>query len=173
MPLIYLTGPSGAGKSTVRHELLRRGYEAYDTDEDGLSAWYEVATGKQVDRPADADRTPNWYHEHEYRISPVKVRSLAERAKNKPIFLCGIPANDLDLTDLYDKIICLVIDAETMQKRVAGRNTNTFGKSADELKLMLYWHDKILERRKNLGATMIDATQSIDKIVDQVLAAAK
>lgn len=36
MPLIYITGPSGAGKSTVRKELQKCGYEAHDTDEDGL-----------------------------------------------------------------------------------------------------------------------------------------
>jgi putative ribosome biogenesis GTPase RsgA len=36
MPLIYVTGPSGAGKSTVCNELLRRGYEAHDTDENEL-----------------------------------------------------------------------------------------------------------------------------------------
>jgi dephospho-CoA kinase len=34
MALIYVIGASGAGKSTVRTELQRRGYMAYDTDED-------------------------------------------------------------------------------------------------------------------------------------------
>lgn len=43
MSLIYITGPSGAGKSTVRNELIKRGYEAHDTDEDGMSgAAYQI-----------------------------------------------------------------------------------------------------------------------------------
>ena len=169
MPLIYVTGPSGAGKSTVCNELVHRGYEAHDTDEHGLSEWYEVATGKQVERPSELERTSNWYETHEYWISPEKVRALAKRAKSKLVFLCGIPANDLDLIEYYDKMICLVIDTETMKKRIAEREANTFGNSADELKLMLYWHDKIVERRRNLGAITIDATRSIDTIINQIL----
>jgi tRNA uridine 5-carbamoylmethylation protein Kti12 len=48
MPLIYVTGPSGAGKSTVRNELIKRGYEAHDTDEDGMSAWYDNQRLRQL-----------------------------------------------------------------------------------------------------------------------------
>jgi thymidylate kinase len=103
MSFIYITGPSGSGKSTVRNELIKRGYEAHDTDEDGMSAWYE----------------------------------------------------------------------ETMKERVVARTTNDFGKSPDELKLMLYWHGKMIERYKEWGATMVDAHQSLDKVVNAVLEAAK
>jgi adenylate kinase family enzyme len=34
---VLLTGMSGAGKSTLVCELRRRGYEAYDADDDGFS----------------------------------------------------------------------------------------------------------------------------------------
>lgn len=96
-------------------------------------------------------------------------KALAERAKEKVIFLCGIPSNDLELADYYDKVICLVIDEETMKHRVANRETNTFGKSPDELKLMQYWHGKMLERYEQFGATMVDATQPIETVVDEVI----
>jgi uridine kinase len=169
MPLIYITGPSGAGKSTVRNELMARGYEAHDTDEDGLSAWYDnqtlapVAFLKAKDRPAD------WFEKHDYRMSAERVKELAERSKNKLIFLCGIPANDNEFRAYYDKIICLVIDKETMRHRVATRTTNGFGKSPDELALMLYWHGKMLERYKEWGATMVDASQPLSVVVDEII----
>ena len=169
MPLIYLTGPSGAGKSTVRKELQNRGYEAHDTDEDGMSAWYNIETGKQVKRPAEKERSPDWYKYHAYRMSPERVKELAERAKDKLIFLCGIPSNDLELAEYYDKVICLVIDEEVMKQRVASRETNNFGKAADELELMLYWHGKMLERYEAFGATMIDATQPLKTVVDEIV----
>ena len=38
MTLIYITGVAGVGKTTVLNELKRRGYEAYDADEN-LSSW--------------------------------------------------------------------------------------------------------------------------------------
>jgi dephospho-CoA kinase len=49
MAFIYITGISGSGKSTVRSELIRRGYEAYGTDEDGLAAFYHHETGERID----------------------------------------------------------------------------------------------------------------------------
>jgi dephospho-CoA kinase len=36
MGIIYITGSAGSGKSTVKRELLSRGYEAFDVDEDGF-----------------------------------------------------------------------------------------------------------------------------------------
>lgn len=170
MPLIYITGPSGAGKSTICKELQKRGYEAHDIDEDGISAWYNIETGEKVQRPDPPERPADWYDHHAYRMSPERVKMLAERAKDKIVFLCGIPANDLELADYYDKVICLVIDEETMKHRIAIRDTNTFGNSPEELKLMLYWHGKMLERYQNFGATMIDATQPIENVLVQILA---
>jgi hypothetical protein len=120
MPLIYVTGPSGAGKSTVRKELQKRGYEAHDTDEDGISAWHSIETNEKVKRPSEANRSPDWY-----------------------------------------------------KHRVANRETNTFGKSPDELKLMLYWHGKMLERYEKFGAVMIDAMRPLDEVVNDVLKAAR
>ncbi|SRR6266542_2637962 len=172
MPLIYITGPSGAGKSTVRTELQKRGYEAHDIDEDGMSAWYNLETNEKVQRPDPPERPADWYEHHHYRMSLERVKVLAERAKDKLIFLCGIPANDLELAEYYSKVICLVIDEETMKYRVANRDTNTFGNSPEELKLMLYWHGKMLERYEKFGAVMIDAIQPLSKVVDEVIKAA-
>ncbi|HJQ09317.1 MAG TPA: hypothetical protein VJ836_07605 [Candidatus Saccharimonadales bacterium] len=81
MPLVYITGPSGSGKSTVRNELIMRGYETYDTDEDGMSAWYNNQTLEPVERPAEKDRTPDWYEKHDYRLSDMSV-VLAQRYDN-------------------------------------------------------------------------------------------
>jgi dephospho-CoA kinase len=173
MPLIYVTGPSGAGKSTVRNELMKRGYEAHDTDEDGMSAWYNIETGEQVEYPDKANRTSEWYKKHAARVLPERVKLLAERAKDKLIFLCGIPSNDMELAEHFSKIICLVIDEETMKQRVATRNTNNFGKSPAELELMLYWHGKVLERYKNAGAVMIDAQRPLDKVIGDILASSE
>lgn len=169
MGLIYVTGPSGAGKSTVRQELVKLGYEAHDTDEDGMSDWYNIEGGKLVQRPSESKRSTDWYDKHAYLISPIRVKALAGKAINKPIFLCGIPANDLELAEYYDKVICLVIDEETMKQRIASRDTNDFGKSPDELKLMLYWHGKMLERYKDFGAIMIDASQPLEFVVKDIL----
>src|SRR5437899_9781387 len=65
MPLIYITGVSGSGKSAVRVELVKRGYKAFDTDEDRIAAFYNNETGGIVDKPKNAqDRSPEWYAHH-------------------------------------------------------------------------------------------------------------
>ncbi len=173
MALIYVTGPSGAGKSTVRSELAKLGYEAHDTDEDGLSAWYDNQTLEPVEFLKARNRPADWFEKHDFRLSSERVKELAERAKSKTIFLCGIPANDVEFRKYYDKVICLVIDKEVMKERVLARDTNNFGKSPDELKNMLYWHGKMLERYESWGATMIDATQPLDNVVQGILAITK
>ena len=92
MSLIYITGNSGAGKSSIRKELQRRGYEAHDTDDDGITAWVHKATNKLAERPEnESDRTKEWYDQHEWKMSRQKVEEFAASAKDKLIFLCGSP----------------------------------------------------------------------------------
>jgi guanylate kinase len=105
MSLIYITGPSGSGKSTVRNELVGRGYEAHDTDEDGISAWYNIQTHERVERPDEANRSSDWYEKHNYLMSAERVKALAERGKTNTIFLYGVPANDVDFVEYFDKIL--------------------------------------------------------------------
>ncbi len=170
MPLVYITGNSGTGKSTVRKELQKRGYEAYDTDDEGITTWRHKTTGEQVERPEDENsRTADWYDQHEWHMSRQKVEELAVRAKNTPIFLCGSPSNADDMRDLYSTVVCLVLDKATLQQRIAKRTDHDFGKAPDELANILGWHDSFQERYRNQGAVMVDAGRPIEEIVDSIL----
>jgi len=170
MPLTYVTGNSGAGKSSVRKELQRRGYEAHDTDDDGITTWINKTTGQAVERPEDENsRTKEWYDQHEWKMSRQKVEAFAARAKNKPIFLCGSPSNADDMLDLYDKVVCLVVDKETLKNRIAGRTDHDFGKAPHELASILGWHDSFQDRYRDMGAVMINALQPVEKVVDEIL----
>lgn len=171
MPLIYITGPTAAGKSTIRALLKDRGYAAHDTDEDGISLHYSRQTGEVVEYPKDPkDRTPEWHADHAFNMSPERIKQLAKRAETKTIFLCGVAANDLELAHYFSKIICLVIDQETMKHRVATRKTNNFGKAPDELKTILEWYQPVLDKYAKAGVIMIDASQPLNKVLDDILA---
>jgi dephospho-CoA kinase len=169
MPLIYITGSSGAGKSTIRKELQKRGYEAHDTDEDGFSGWVNNQTKLAVKFPPDSTRPQGWLEEHAYTLSAEKITELVERAKNKKIFLCGIPANDIDFFEVFDKIIFLEIDKKTMLHRIKNRENNSFGQSEDSLALILKWFDAIRERYEKAGAVFIDATKPIEDVTQEVI----
>lgn len=170
MSLIYITGMTGAGKSSTRKELQDRGYEAHDTDEDGITSWHNKITGEATKRPADAnDRTKEWYAEHDWNMSRPKIEELAARAKDRPVFLCGITSNDIEMWDLFGKVICLTIDEETLRRRIANRTDNDFGKAPDELSNILRWHKSAEEDYKQWGAVMIDATRPLSEVVDDVI----
>lgn len=170
MPLVYITGNSGAGKSAVRKELQLRGYEAHDTDENDISAWQNKRTGNIVERPLnEEDRTNAWYAEHDWNMSRSKINDLAKLADDKPVFLCGSTSNADDMLEFFDKVYYLSVDRDTLKKRLTSRTSNDFGKAPDELKNILGWHMSLEERYKNYGAQLVDATQPIKSVVDEIL----
>jgi dephospho-CoA kinase len=80
MPFIFVTGISGAGKSTVRIGLVQRGYEAYDTDEDGIARFVNKMTGALTGRVDASLRTIEFTQANEWMVDPERVRTLAQRA---------------------------------------------------------------------------------------------
>lgn len=173
MALIFVTGPTCSGKSTIRKELRSRGYEAHDTDEDKISRHYNRETGEVAKYPNDLERPENWHQEHSFRMSPDEIKQMAANSSGKTVFLFGLAENDMELKEYFDKIICLVIDVETMKQRVAARKTNFFGKSPDELRQVLRYFQPTLDKYISAGAVTIDATQPVDKVIDEILSQVK
>ena len=174
MSLIYVTGISGAGKSEVRKELQKRGYEAHGTDEDGLAAFYNRSTDKVVITPPNAtSRNPRWRLNHAWKVRRDKIEELATKAKDKPIFLCGVVENDNEVWDLFSNVVALVFDEETLKHRIQTRTANDFGQNPHEFEAILGWQKTAKDDYSKLGATIIDATHPIEQVVDSVLEAAE
>jgi hypothetical protein len=169
MALIYITGISGAGKSTVRAELVRRGYPAYDTDEGGLARWFENASGTEVSMPEDPGRRDDdWFANYTYRLPPETVRRIAAEV-DEVGFVCGVVGNDNEIWDLFAAVINLSIPADLLRKRLAGR-VDAFGASADELERVLGWQARVDRDNSQYGAVMIDASGPVEVVVDELLA---
>ncbi len=169
MSLIYITGVSGSGKSTVQKALQKLGFDAYDVDDRDISGAYDLKTGEVVDMPVAEERTPDWFSEHSWRILPGAVEKLKATADNNLVFLCGAAENDKDFVRLFDSIICLDIDESTLRHRIAARQDNDYGKNEHELRQILDWHKTATEDYKKLGATVVDASQPLEKVIDTIL----
>jgi hypothetical protein len=148
-----------------------RGYVAIDADWEGYSRWVNrVSSEVVVDPPYPVP--PGWLDQFAWRVDVDRVQALGATTNSGVRFLCGGVENELDVWDYFDHVACLVIDDKTLRHRLATRTTNEFGKHPDQLEAALKTNALVEERYRRLGATIIDATQSLDVVVREVLAIA-
>ncbi|MFF3208475.1 AAA family ATPase [Streptomyces sp. NPDC002962] len=168
MTLVWVTGNSGTGKSTVCGVLRARGHVALDADEDGFCHWIDRASGEVVVAPPDP--VPGgWLNRYGWAIVRERVETLVEESRSRIAFLCGSAENEADVRDLFDLIVCLVIDEDTLRHRLATRTTNTFGQHPEELAAALKWNPRMRALYASLGATIIDASEPLTEVVDSVI----
>ena len=170
MALVWVTGNSGTGKSILCTVLEERGHLAVDTDEDGYCHWVDRETGRPVVDPPDP--VPDgWLDDFGWRISRAKLEALAIQSRDRKVFVCGSAENEAEVLDLFDFLVCLVVDDETLKQRLASRTTNDFGKNPEELAAALCWNPRQEEKYGRLGATIIDGRSSAAEVADVTIAA--
>ncbi|MFF3914278.1 AAA family ATPase [Streptomyces sp. NPDC001852] len=168
MTVVWVTGNSGTGKSTVCGVLRARGHVALDADEDGFSRWIDRATGEVVtDPPYPVPQ--GWLDRHGWAIVRERVEALVEESRFRIAFLCGSAENEEDVRDLFDVIVCLVINEDTLRHRLATRTTNPFGQHPEELAAALEWNPRMRAIYESRGATIIDASKPVTEVVDRVI----
>lgn len=170
MSLVYITGPSGSGKSTVAEGLRKRGFEAHDADTE-ICSWYTKQTSKKVEYPRNAeDRAHDWQSKHSFLMSEALLDNLLRKSSGTTIFVCGIAPNDLQLAPKYfSKVLCLMIDEQTMTKRVTTRTNNTYGQAPDQLETIQKWYQPTVKKYLNFGAVTLDASQPIELVLDEII----
>jgi dephospho-CoA kinase len=176
MPLVYVTGISASGKSTVLEELRKRGYRAYGVDEDGFGRWVDRRTGEEHQLPEDRRSLDlhKWIAEHDWVVDVERIALLSDQSSRKGeiVYLCGVASGDAEVWEYFDQVCALVVDDDTIRERVA-RRTNVFGKRPSELAQILGWNVGNAETYRELGAVIIDATQSPGAVADAVVSAAE
>ena len=171
MALIYITGIAGAGKSEVYKELKKRGLEVYGTDEDALAGFYNNVSGERVDNPSDTggNITTEWRQHHTWQLPRKTIEQLVEKSLDRTVFVCGVAANEEEFLDLFDKLIALVIDDQTLTHRITTRTNNSFGKNEGELKQIYDWQASTATYYDKYDYIQVDASQPITKVVDEIL----
>jgi dephospho-CoA kinase len=171
MSLYFITGIAGAGKSAVASELKAKGYEAYDTDDDGFAQWRNNNTGyihpKSSVKPEA--RTEVFLKNHSWIVPIDKINDLAKRAEHKDIFLCGVAYNESEFWHLCKDVFVLTLDDETLKKRLATRTGNDWGKQPQELQHTLELQQKTNKTYQEAGHTIVDATLPIERVVNSIL----
>jgi len=170
MPLVFVTGISTSGKSAVAKELSKRGYKAYDTEQHGISAWYNKQTGERVaelgEMPA---RNEEWLDQHEWLISTDWLNKIAEKAQRELVFVCGGGANEAEARSLCDKVIWLKTNEATIRKRLQNQRDHDYGTKSHEIDRIIEGNKRGEGEYRGLGAEIIDATQPLKKVVDDII----
>lgn len=165
MALVYLTGVSGVGKTTVGAELQRRGYLVYDVDADGLARWFANTSGAEVSMSAVRDDT--WFAENTYRLPVETVRRIAAEAGDRTAFITGTVGNENEVWDLFAKVVCLTVDAATLERPLVDRGA--FGSTPAELERVFRWHTQADTDNARYGAHLIPVTSSPGALATQIL----
>ncbi|WP_285645723.1 AAA family ATPase [Lentzea sp. NBRC 102530] len=170
MPLVWVTGVSGSGKSAVCEVLKARGERAVDADWEGFNRWVCRESREVVVEPPDPVPA-GWLDRYGWEISRERVEALATVSGDGTAFLFGGVENEDEVRDLFDVVVCLVIDDETLKERLATRTSNSFGKHPEELAASLWHNARIEDRYRGLGAVVVDGTLPLDEVVEAVTTA--
>ena len=111
---VLLTGMSGTGKSTVVAELRRRGYRAYDADDDGFSE-------------------PRVQGRWGWRTD--LVRQLLDESPDEVIFFAGCSEEQAELE--FDSRVLLTAPAAVLCARLQTRTTKDYGRAPAQLAQVL------------------------------------
>jgi broad-specificity NMP kinase len=173
MPLLYVTGIPGTGKSAVLRELRARGFEAQGVDEDGFADWVHRETGQIEEFPrGDASaEIHTWYAKHAWVLSANRIAGLKRESDGarRSVFLCGVAEGEPEVWHYFDRVIALVAPADVLYRRLATREGNNFGKSPLELAEIMKWYATSEASYRRAGAIVVDATQSIRAVANEVV----
>lgn len=158
MNIYLIDGVSGAGKTTVCDELSKRGYKAIEADE-ALADWIDPLTGL----PTEDHSSYNWHWDKK------KFDALIQDTKEESLFICGGAMNKSDFLHHFSKIFTLHLDDETLKERLLNRTNNDYGKKPEELAFQLRENQVTEQYSKERGAILIDATQPVETIVDEII----
>jgi len=146
----------------------------HDSDNEGMRYWRNRNTEEPADRPVKTElEDPEWHQNHTFALSKEPIDRLYEKAKTKTIFLCGITPNDLDFKDRFKEIFSLTIDEDLQKNRVVNRTNHNYGKAPHQFAAALKWRGPQIAKYRQAGAHEVDASQPIDRIVEEILALTK
>jgi len=143
---VLITGMSGSGKSTLVRELRRRGFEAYDADDDGFS------------EPRGEGRW-GWRRD--------EVIALLAGADGV-LFFAGCSEEQAEMP--FDFQVLLTVPEAVLVERLRTRTTNAYGRSAAELTQVLADRAEVEPLLRRSADLVLAGTEPPAELADAVLA---
>jgi AAA domain len=143
---VLLTGMSGTGKSALVQELRRRGYAAYDADDDGFS------------EPRENGR---WG----WRLDAVS--ELLATADDRLLFFAGCSEEQIELT--FDYRVVLTAPTIVLIGRLRTRTSNSYGRDPQERTQVLADLADVEPLLRRSADLVLTTTAPVGEIADLLL----
>jgi len=165
---VLVTGISGAGKTTISQKLNKLGYKAYDLD-DGLELYSMIhkKTGLPIIDHDNSDLKK--VKEMDWVCDKEKLASIIKNESNDLVFYCGNASNWKEINPLFDLIILLKINPETMRNRLTSRTNNDYGRTSEVQDYLATKKDSWDKKIEEQNAIVIDANGDLDSVVKDIL----
>jgi GTPase SAR1 family protein len=145
---VLLTGMSGSGKSALVEELRRRGYAAYDADDDGFS---EPRAGGRWGWCADA-----------------VVSLLAQVPDGDLLFFAGCSEEQIEMP--FDYRVLLAVPEDELVTRLRTRSSNAYGQTPAERRQVLADLANVEPRLRGSADLVLSTTEPVGEVADRLLA---
>lgn len=158
MSVILVTGMSGTGKSAALNLLAQRGYRVVDTD---VGDWIE-----SVPLPDGTGMEPQW------REDRIDALITEHERSGEPLFIAGTVWNQGKFYPRFDQVVLLSAPLPVMLERIASRDTNPFGKAADERARIVADTTQIEPLLRSSATVEIDTRKPLAEVVARLVALA-
>ena len=144
---VLLTGMSGSGKSTLVQELRRRGYAAYDADDDGFS---EPRAGGRWGWRADA-----------------VASLLAQITGGDLLVFAGCSEEQIEMP--FDYRVVLTVPEDEIVARLRTRTSNTYGQTPAERSQVLADRALVEPLLRRAADLVLSTTAPVAEVADRLL----
>ena len=164
-----LTGIAGTGKSTIVRTLAERGVAAIDLhDIPGLFFWQDKITKEKVEyKPV---HTKEWFDTVDRLCDINQLKALL--SKYDDVVMAGTTSgsNQKEFLSLFDKIILLQADPETLIHRMQTRtNKSGYGKTQAEQEDNVEWQKEYDPLLLSYGAIPVNTKGNLDDVADEII----
>jgi len=174
MKKVLVTGISGSGKSTACEILSEFGYSAHNIEE--LEGQYQAIDRTTGNPPINHDNDNlEKVKKIDWLCDVNKLRILIADDKEEFVFCCGGGANIEEMASLFDIVILLSAPTNETKRRLATRPPKApgepkgFGGTEEVQDWVMSKKEEQEEHLKSLGAIVVNADQSREKVVEDIL----
>jgi len=165
MKKVFITGMSGTGKSTLANLLKERGYNTIDVDHvQGMCGWRNKITGEKAFVPEPDNK---FISEHDYKCDMTILESIMQKHTGH-VFVFGSVGDNSEFIPLFDSLILLQCNPDTLIYRPQNRDNNIFGKVEEVQTSILEWKKRFDALMIEAGAVIVNTERELTLVADEV-----